>query len=56
MDIDRPIQWIGGKLPLAEPKCGFNGEKCIYKLDIKLLASMLLVSTIVIVGILFAVK
>ncbi|XP_050503369.1 guanylate cyclase 32E [Diabrotica virgifera virgifera] len=55
-DLDRPIQWVGGKLPRAEPKCGFYGEKCIYRIDWKLIASMILVSTIVIVGILFAVR
>ncbi|KAJ8956736.1 hypothetical protein NQ318_014092, partial [Aromia moschata] len=27
LDLDRPIQWVGGKLPRAEPKCGFHGEK-----------------------------
>ncbi|CAG9824690.1 unnamed protein product, partial [Phaedon cochleariae] len=52
----RPIQWVGGKRPRAEPKCGFYGQKCIYKVDWKIVASMILVSTIVIVGILFAVK
>ncbi|CAG9827536.1 unnamed protein product [Diabrotica balteata] len=55
-DLDRPIQWVGGKLPRAEPKCGFYGEKCIYRIDWKLVASMVLVSTIVLVGILFAVR
>ncbi|XP_037933225.1 guanylate cyclase 32E [Teleopsis dalmanni] len=23
------IQWVGGRRPAAEPKCGFAGEKCI---------------------------
>ncbi|XP_057666697.1 guanylate cyclase 32E [Diorhabda carinulata] len=55
-DLDRPIQWVGGKLPRAEPKCGFKGEKCIYKIDWRLVATMVLVSTIVIVGVLFAVR
>lgn len=22
------VQWIGGKVPLDEPECGFTGEKC----------------------------
>ncbi|KAJ8923190.1 hypothetical protein NQ315_001744 [Exocentrus adspersus] len=56
LDLDRPIQWVGGRMPRAEPKCGFSGEKCIYEIDWKLVASMILVSTIVIVGVLFAVK
>lgn len=25
------IEWVGGKPPIAEPKCGFRGEKCISK-------------------------
>ncbi|XP_023312344.1 guanylate cyclase 32E [Anoplophora glabripennis] len=56
LDLDRPIQWVGGRLPRAEPKCGFSGEKCIYEIDWKLVASMILVSTIVAVGVLFALK
>ncbi|KAJ8974726.1 hypothetical protein NQ317_000392 [Molorchus minor] len=56
LDLDRPIQWVGGKLPRAEPQCGFHGEKCIYEIDWKLVASMILVSTIVVVAVLFALK
>ncbi|XP_074039726.1 guanylyl cyclase at 32E [Leptinotarsa decemlineata] len=55
-DLDRPIQWVGKKIPLAEPKCGFHGEKCISKIDWKLVASMILVSSIIVVGVLFALK
>ncbi|KRT83645.1 hypothetical protein AMK59_3294, partial [Oryctes borbonicus] len=33
LDMSRPIQWVGGKLPSAEPECGFHGEKCISKTD-----------------------
>lgn len=29
----RPILWVGGKPPEAEPKCGFHGEYCVYKPD-----------------------
>ncbi|KAI5716079.1 hypothetical protein M8J76_000649 [Diaphorina citri] len=24
----KPIQWVGGKTPVAEPECGFDNEKC----------------------------
>ncbi|XP_044272562.1 guanylate cyclase 32E [Tribolium madens] len=56
LDVDRPIQWVGGKLPRAEPLCGFNGEKCIYKIDWRFLASVSLMSLIILIGILFCVK
>ncbi|CAL8123550.1 unnamed protein product [Orchesella dallaii] len=29
----RQIQWVGGKPPKAEPRCGFHGEHCVYKPD-----------------------
>lgn len=28
---NRPIRWIRGTIPRAEPECGFNGELCAYK-------------------------
>nr|CAI5866283.1 unnamed protein product [Callosobruchus analis] len=56
ISLDRPIQWVGGKLPRAEPKCGFYGEKCIYKIDWRLVTSMSLLSTVLFIGALFALK
>lgn len=52
----RPIQWIGGKLPLAEPICGFFGEKCISKTDWRLIGSALFVSVVLLVAAMFALK
>lgn len=56
IDENRPIQWIGGRRPLAEPVCGFEDEKCIRYTDWRLVASISLVTIVVLVGILFAVK
>lgn len=25
------MEWISGKPPVAEPSCGYRGEKCISK-------------------------
>ena len=33
-DENRRIQWLGGKQPVAEPSCGFFGEKYDIKLII----------------------
>lgn len=55
-DASRPIQWIGGKLPKAEPDCGFYGEKCVYKMDWRLIASICFVSAVMLVAALFALK
>ncbi|KAL3273771.1 hypothetical protein HHI36_015198 [Cryptolaemus montrouzieri] len=56
LDAQRPIQWVGGNLPRAEPICGFYGEKCIYKPDWRLIAGVSCISTVLLVGLLFAVK
>ncbi|XP_049826749.1 guanylate cyclase 32E isoform X1 [Aethina tumida] len=56
LNPDRPIQWIGGKVPVAEPECGFFEEKCVNTVDWKIIASIVLISIIVIVAILFGVK
>lgn len=29
------IHWVGNGPPVAEPKCGFRGKKCISKFEIK---------------------
>ncbi|CAH0563498.1 unnamed protein product [Brassicogethes aeneus] len=56
LNPDRPIQWIGGKVPAAEPECGFFEEKCVNPVDWKIIASIVLISIIVMVAILFGVK
>nr|XP_022903996.1 guanylate cyclase 32E-like [Onthophagus taurus] len=56
IDMSRPIQWVGGKLPRAEPVCGFRGERCIYKTDWRLIGLMFIASMIILVVILFAFK
>lgn len=35
------VDWIAGKPPVAEPACGYRGQKCISKFII-LLSSLLL--------------
>ncbi len=30
---NRQIQWVAGKPPKSEPRCGFEGEKCVHKPD-----------------------
>ncbi|KAF7278941.1 hypothetical protein GWI33_007805 [Rhynchophorus ferrugineus] len=53
---NRPIQWIGGNVPKAEPKCGFNGEKCVYRVDLRMVAGAIMATSILFVGGLFALK
>ncbi|XP_030746058.1 guanylate cyclase 32E [Sitophilus oryzae] len=55
-NTSRPIQWIGGNIPKVEPKCGFNGEKCVYKVDWRMVAGIIMLSSILFVGGLFAFK
>lgn len=56
LDMSRPIQWIGGKLPNAEPECGFRGEKCIYKTDWRFISFLFFISIILGIIALFALK
>ncbi|KAB0794058.1 hypothetical protein PPYR_13678 [Photinus pyralis] len=56
LNAARPIQWQGGRVPLAEPFCGFYGEKCIYKTDWKLVAVVSFTTVAVCVAILFILK
>ncbi|XP_044758334.1 guanylate cyclase 32E-like isoform X2 [Coccinella septempunctata] len=56
LDSDRTIQWVGGKLPLAEPTCGFYGEKCESQMNWKLFVGFLFVLSLILVSTLFAVK
>ncbi|XP_045477844.1 guanylate cyclase 32E-like isoform X2 [Harmonia axyridis] len=55
-DSDRTIQWVGGKLPVAEPACGFHGEKCISRPNWKLIVSMSSAASLLVVCIMFALK
>ncbi|KAF5270552.1 hypothetical protein FQR65_LT05450 [Abscondita terminalis] len=56
LNSSKPIQWVGGRVPMAEPRCGFYGEKCIYKTDWRLVAIISFSSIVVCVAILFIVK
>lgn len=56
MDAERRIQWVGGKIPLAEPECGFEGEKCETETNWKLILSISSVVSLLLVVLLFAVK
>jgi len=29
---EKKMEWKGGDVPISEPACGFNGEKCQLKL------------------------
>lgn len=31
LQLFEEIQWVGNGPPVAEPKCGFRGQKCISK-------------------------
>ncbi|XP_068150732.1 guanylate cyclase 32E [Drosophila tropicalis] len=54
---DRPIQWLNGRPPLAEPLCGFHGELCPRKkLDWRYLATGPLFALVLIVAIALLVK
>ncbi|XP_066246519.1 guanylate cyclase 32E-like [Euwallacea similis] len=52
----RPIRWIGGKAPTAEPQCGFRGEKCVYKIDWRMIAGIITATSVMFVGGLFVFK
>lgn len=51
--FSREVVWPDGKLPLDEPPCGFNGDKCIKHPDPRLQIIMLCIS-LAIVAILVA--
>ncbi|XP_017059315.2 guanylate cyclase 32E isoform X2 [Drosophila ficusphila] len=54
---DRPIQWLNGRPPLAEPLCGFHGELCPRKkLDWRYLVSGPLSALVVLVAIGLLIK
>ncbi|XP_063230387.1 guanylate cyclase 32E [Bacillus rossius redtenbacheri] len=38
LDEQRPFQWARGRQPRAEPRCGFRGEKCVYRADWRVVA------------------
>lgn len=44
------IFWPKGAPPVAEPKCGFNGEKCIHALNWRLILLGCFSSIVVLVG------
>ncbi|XP_026834463.1 guanylate cyclase 32E isoform X3 [Drosophila erecta] len=54
---DRPIQWLNGRPPLAEPICGFHGELCPRKkLDWRYLVSGPLCALVVVVAFALLIK
>ncbi|XP_071444038.1 guanylate cyclase 32E [Hetaerina americana] len=55
-DENRPIQWVGGKIPKFEPTCGFQGEKCIYRADWKVTTILPLSASLLVVACIFAVR
>ncbi|KDR24308.1 Guanylate cyclase 32E [Zootermopsis nevadensis] len=55
-DEHRKIQWVGGVQPQAEPPCGFQGEKCIYKPDWRVIVTLSVLFSLLLVGGIFAFK
>jgi hypothetical protein len=55
-DEHRKIQWVGGAEPKAEPPCGFQGEKCIYKPDWRVIVTLSVLFSFLLVGGIFAFK
>ncbi|KAG8224498.1 hypothetical protein J437_LFUL004980 [Ladona fulva] len=55
-DENRPIQWIGGKIPKAEPACGFRGEKCVYRVDWKVTTILPVFVSLLVVASVFAFR
>ncbi|KAH8242006.1 hypothetical protein KR038_001056 [Drosophila bunnanda] len=54
---DRPIQWLNGRPPLAEPICGFHGEICPRKkLDWRYLVTGPLCALVVVVALALLIK
>lgn len=50
LQLSEKIVWVGGKPPIAEPECGFRGEKCISyarEISASIAGVILLVLTIV---------
>lgn len=37
LTLEHQIDWLCGKPPLTEPKCGLSGEKCVYKPNWKII-------------------
>lgn len=56
VDNNRPIQWVGGSYPKAEPACGFFGEKCERAPDWRLLAVTAFVALTALVAAIFLLK
>ncbi|CAD5124472.1 DgyrCDS12754 [Dimorphilus gyrociliatus] len=54
--IENQIVWAGGRVPISDPKCGFKGEKCQFETNWLLLSSLLGVSLLLLVGLIFAIR
>ena len=52
----RPIQWVGGKQPLAEPPCGFKGERCVYQPDWRIIGGLGFLASLALVAIILAAR
>lgn len=56
-DDARQIQWVSGAPPLAEPLCGFHGQRCTYPVaDWRFSLPVAAVVVLVLVGAAFAFK
>ncbi|XP_065221202.1 guanylate cyclase 32E [Planococcus citri] len=52
----KPFQWINGKVPIAEPKCGFYNEKCVPNINWKTPLLVGILSVALFVGLAFGIK
>ncbi|XP_054260292.1 guanylate cyclase 32E-like [Macrosteles quadrilineatus] len=53
-DEGRPIQWVSGRQPHAEPLCGFDNERCGY--NWKAIMTLAAISALCVVAVTFAFK
>ncbi|RWS09764.1 guanylate cyclase 32E-like protein, partial [Dinothrombium tinctorium] len=54
--IERPIAWISGHPPKAEPKCGFTGEFCVTKPNWMLIGICLVSGCLILIASAFAFR
>ncbi|KAJ9578502.1 hypothetical protein L9F63_005231, partial [Diploptera punctata] len=55
-DEQRKIKWVGGFQPVTEPACGFEGERCIYRPDWRVIVTLSVLVSFLLVGAIFAFK
>ncbi|XP_046988319.1 guanylate cyclase 32E-like [Schistocerca americana] len=56
LDESRPIRWVGGRQPRAEPACGFRGERCAPRAHWRLLLALAALAALVAIAGVFAFR